>query len=148
MSYTLKQLSDLSSTPISTIQSLARNGEIGAVQENKSLIYTDADLAKLNAIRKKPKVAEVEFARVIHLIGDEGKGGIAIAYVWKKGQSFISVATEVCSIQDAYNRKHGRARVLENLANGEFIRIPYVAQTQKNFTPSEWVKTLFYGQLV
>lgn len=66
------------------------------------------------------------------------EGGMTVAYRHCKGNSFIEVATAVCSLKDLYNRKAGTVLSVENFMNGRVIRVPLLGRT-----PGEVVEEMF-----
>lgn len=56
---------------------------------------------------------------------DHPKGGITIAYQHKGHQSFITVATQICSDNDMFNCRTGRVLAVENFVSGKTICLPY-----------------------
>lgn len=65
-------------------------------------------------------------------------GGATIAYRHRNGDSFIEIATAVCSVRDMYNRKAGTTLSVESFMNGQVIRVPTYGAT-----PGDVVDRLF-----
>jgi hypothetical protein len=87
--------------------------------------------------------------RVLHLRyhkdGDvDLYGGMSVAYNWKRGDTFIEVATAVCSKQDLFNRKVGNKLATDAFNDGKTIRVPYRRELQSaGLTPTTYVRSLF-----
>lgn len=59
-----------------------------------------------------------------HFIRHKSKGGLAVMAVHVEGNSYIDVATAICSVQDQYNKKVA-VRMLENsFTDNQTIRLP------------------------
>jgi hypothetical protein len=71
------------------------------------------------------------------------KGGLTVAYSWKKFNSFIEVATAHCSEQDIFIRKVGTRMAIENLNAGKCIKIPFSREQQKWKTPTDIIRGYF-----
>lgn len=69
------------------------------------------------------------------------KGGLTIVWHHNRQDSFVTIATEVCSRQDYFVRELGRTLALNNLLHGRCIRIPI----PKGETPEEAVY-FFFGR--
>lgn len=52
------------------------------------------------------------------------KGGITVAYRQLPSDSFVEIATAICSPRDGYHRKVGTALAVEQFANLNRIRVP------------------------
>jgi hypothetical protein len=70
-------------------------------------------------------------------------GGMTIAYSWNKTDSFIRVATAICSIQDKFVKSVGSSMAVENLASGKCVTIPYTKPMQMASRPAEFLRDLF-----
>ena len=66
------------------------------------------------------------------------KGGITVAYRQLPTDSFIELATAVCSPRDIYHRKVGTSLAVEQFANMHRIRVPVYG-----LQPHEVVERLF-----
>lgn len=51
-------------------------------------------------------------------------GGFTVAYFQKKGDSFVTLATAVCSSKERYCRKVGKSLALANLLENRCITLP------------------------
>lgn len=51
-------------------------------------------------------------------------GGLTVAYRRLKGNSFVEIATAICSARDMYNRKVGTTLSVEAFASAQRIRVP------------------------
>lgn len=74
--------------------------------------------------------------RILHInkrCGTDNKGGITVCYNWNKLDSFVDVATAVCSKQDNYNKEVGRDLAIENYKKNQIIRLPY---TKSEYLPN------------
>lgn len=59
-----------------------------------------------------------------HIINENQKGGLAILAQHNSGDSFVTLTTEPCSMQDQYSKKTAVALLRLNMANGCSIRLP------------------------
>lgn len=51
-------------------------------------------------------------------------GGMTVAFRQRKGETFVEVATAICSLKDTYSRKVGTALAVEAFMNERVIRLP------------------------
>ncbi len=65
-------------------------------------------------------------------------GGITVAYRQLRTDSFVEIATAICSKHDIYNRKVGTVLAVEQFVNMRRIRVPAFGNN-----PSEVVEALF-----
>lgn len=65
-------------------------------------------------------------------------GGLTVAYRKLSTDSFVEIATAICSRHDVYSRKVGTALAVEQFANMRRIRVPAF-----DGSPSEVVEALF-----
>lgn len=68
------------------------------------------------------------------------RGGITVAYRHVKNESFVEVATAICSDRDVYDRKVGTIVAVEQFVNLRRIRIPHFGEH-----PAKAVEQLFRG---
>lgn len=66
------------------------------------------------------------------------KGGMTVVYRQLPGDSFIEIATSLCSKEDNFSRKVGTVLAVEQFMNERRIRVPL-----NGLTPLELVDTLF-----
>lgn len=62
--------------------------------------------------------------RVKHVQNFNEGGGVTIVFRRLKSNSFIEIATALCSKRDHYNKKVGRILATESFERGEIVRIP------------------------
>lgn len=65
-------------------------------------------------------------------------GGLAVAYRQRPGDSFVEVATALCSQKDGYSRRIGTVLAIEQFMNERRIRVPLLGAT-----PAVVVEMLF-----
>lgn len=73
-------------------------------------------------------------------------GGVTVVYQHKDRQSFISVATEVCSDSDMFNCAIGRVLAVENFVAGKTIRLPFKESVDGSL--NFYVQTVFTAGLL
>jgi hypothetical protein len=93
--------------------------------------------------------------RIVHLFNKEHPyGGCTIAYqpIRHDGNgypigTFARVAVSYCNTKDRYNRKLGQQLALENLLEGEFIKLPIYFQGRPVVALKQIFQDIFtYGQ--
>ncbi len=94
-------------------------------------------------------VIETEGVRIKHYrmavlteVGPVGlhNGGITVAFRQLRTDSFVEIATSLCSRHDLYNRKVGTALAVEQFMNMHRIRVPVFGATAE-----QAVDALFQG---
>jgi hypothetical protein len=74
------------------------------------------------------------------------KGGVTVAYFWRRGMSFIELSTAVCSEHDYFDKLIGRNLARMDFFAGKTIRIPYTKDTKKRANPTQVIRK-FFGNL-
>lgn len=59
-----------------------------------------------------------------HFIRNKSKGGLAVMAVHVEGNSYIDVATAICSVQDQYIKKFAVRMLESSFTDGQTIRLP------------------------
>jgi hypothetical protein len=88
--------------------------------------------------------------KILHIRRNEGQynspdqyGGLTLAYSWDKRDSFIKVATSMCSNQDKFVKSIGSGIAIQSLAFGNCVTIPYTKTMQKVLQPAEFLRDMF-----
>lgn len=87
--------------------------------------------------------------RVLHLryhtdCGIDLYGGMTVAYQWQRGDTYIDIATAICSKQDLFNRKVGNKLATDAFYDNRTIRVPYSRELQsRGITPTTFVRSIF-----
>lgn len=122
--------------PHKTIRKVAR----GAVLENQAARY----LAARRVIAEDGIIIQhmrLQFAGT-HGLEYAHNGGMTIAYRQLEGDSFIEIATALCSDKDVYDRKVGTILAVEQFDNQRRIRVPLFGAH-----PADAIEHLFRGYL-
>lgn len=59
-------------------------------------------------------------------------GGMTVAYRRNPGDSFVEVATALCSVRDIYNKKMGTTLAVEAFMNDRVVRLPLYGATPES----------------
>ena len=59
-----------------------------------------------------------------HYINSSSFGGCGVLATYRQGDSFIRIATAVCSKKDQYNKRIARFLLRENMQTGKVICVP------------------------
>lgn len=59
-----------------------------------------------------------------HFIRNKSKGGLAVMAVHVEGNSYVDVATAICSVQDQYSKKVAVRLLESSLTDNQTIRLP------------------------
>lgn len=81
-----------------------------------------------------------------HIIGKNQKGGMGILAQHQPGDSFVTLTTEPCSMQDQYSKKTAVALLRMNMENGCSIRVPINPDARRKVTHRllrDFVKSMF-----
>lgn len=73
---------------------------------------------------------------------NQHKGGVTIAYQYIQGNSYVTIATSLCSKNDSYDKKIGRTLAVENFVSGKTVNIPYSDNTE-DCSPGNYIGGLF-----
>lgn len=69
-----------------------------------------------------------------HFINESAKGGIAILAHHNEGDSFFTMTTSICSLQDSYRKKTAVALLRENFQNDRVVRFPIDPSVRNKMT--------------
>ena len=59
-----------------------------------------------------------------HFINESAKGGVGMLAQHIEGDSFFTLTTVVCSVQDNYRKKTAVRMLIENFDNNQVVRFP------------------------
>lgn len=111
-------------------------------QRNGIIENLEQRYAAAKALMAEEGIFIKHYRPTIYLDNDEvvrvQNGGLTVAYRRRKGDSFVEIATAVCSARDMYNRKVGTVLAVEAFANNQRIRVPDFGAT-----PGQVVNRLF-----
>lgn len=88
-------------------------------------------MTKLLTVNQKETIMK-KTEIIHHFINESAKGGVGMLAQHFEGDSFFTLTTVVCSVQDNYRKKTAVKMLQENLKNNQVVRFPIGASLRHN----------------